>query len=71
MKIKDSIRALSNSNGDIITDGFQNANTLNKYFASVFCKEDDENVPIFQSLTSVKCKDPIFDVNTIQGKLKI
>ena len=60
-KIKESIRALRESNEEITTDTYQIANTLNNYFASVFCNEDLNDLQI--------CNDPLFNKSIIKLKL--
>jgi hypothetical protein len=68
-KIKDSIRALKDKNEKIITDGSQIANILNNNFGSVFCQEDS-NIPICENKANTKCRDPTFEEEMIQIKLR-
>jgi hypothetical protein len=69
-KIKDTIRALKKTDGNIATDGQTISNLLNDYFSSVFTKEDLKNVPIFEHITDTQCLSPKFDERTIESKLK-
>jgi hypothetical protein len=69
-KIKDTIRALKDTNDIIITGGPQIANILNNYFASVFCEEDLNNIPSCEYISKVKCSDPTFDETIVMSKLK-
>ena len=68
-KIKECIRALRESNEKITTDTTQIANTLNNYFASVFCNEEIDDLPICEESCDVKCVDPLFDKSIIKLKL--
>ena len=44
-KVQDKVRPLENNKGNIISDGFQMAEVLNKYFSSVFTTEDISSLP--------------------------
>ena len=68
-KIKECIRAMRESNEKITTDKTQIANTLNNYFASVFCNEEKDDLPICDESCDVKCVDPLFDKSIIKLKL--
>ena len=47
-KNKSTIGALKNENGTLTVVDKERANILNNYFASVFTKEKDENLPHFE-----------------------
>ena len=54
-KVKGFIRALKNSNGDLINDNGEIVNILNEQFQSVFVKESQDFLPDFPERTSIKC----------------
>ena len=45
-KVRDKVGPLENNSGNIISDGFQMAEVLNKYFSSVFTTEDISSLPV-------------------------
>jgi len=45
-KVRDKVGPIENSAGNIISDGFQMAESLNEYFSSVFTTEDIDSVPL-------------------------
>ena len=45
-KVRDKVGPLENNRGNIISDGFQMAEVLNKYFSSVFTTEDISSLPV-------------------------
>ena len=45
-KVRDKVGPLKNKRGNIISDGFQMAEVLNKYFSSVFTTEHISSLPV-------------------------
>ena len=45
-KVRDKVGPLENKSGNIISDGFQMTEVLNKYFSSVFTTEDISSLPV-------------------------
>ena len=52
-KVKDEIKCIEDSEGDIHTDDTIKAELLNSYFTSVFTKEDDAPIPEFRKTDTV------------------
>jgi len=51
-KVKDNIKALKNSTGEITQNQKEIADILNKNFQDVFVREDDVPMPFFESRTT-------------------
>ena len=48
-KVQDKVGPLEGSDGNIITEGFLMAENLNKYFSSVFTREDISILPVLET----------------------
>ena len=48
-KVQDKVGPLEGNDGNIITDGFLMAENLNKYFSSVFTREDISTLPVLET----------------------
>ena len=46
------------------------AEILNRFFASVFTKEDISNIPVCESETDVRLENVVFTTNKIRDKIK-
>ena len=51
-KVKESIKCIKDSDGEVYSDNRKIAEELNNFFKSVFTKEDDANIPEFDSRTN-------------------
>ena len=65
-----SIGPLKNSSGSLISSEKEMAEILNRFFASVFTKEDISNIPVRESETDVRLENVVFTTNKIRDKIK-
>ena len=65
-----SIGPLKNSSGSLISSEKEIAEILNRFFASVFTKEDISNIPVRESETDVRLENVVFTTNKIRDKIK-
>ena len=85
-QVDGSIKSLKNYNGCIVTEKYEMAELLNNYFQSVFTKENNTNVPNFQTKTKkflnvdpgemfkledIKCRLSKLDCNKSTGRDEI
>jgi len=70
LKTRSQISNLMNDEGEVITDDKEKANIMNKFFSSVFTREDISNLPDFDRRPY---KDPVCDleITTSQVRKKI
>ena len=72
-KVKESIKCIKDSDGEVYSDNRKIAEELNNFFKSVFTKEDDANIPEFdlrtnEELTNVQFSEEI--VSKLLEKVK-
>ena len=71
-KVKDQIGTLLSETGERTSNKNEIAETLNKYFQSVFTSDDNSTLPNFEPRTNVKIEDDpnkFISVNDIQQRL--
>ena len=70
-KSKNGIGPLKSSSGALITDEKDMAEMLNKFFASVFTKEDISSIPVRESETEIRLENVTFTTSKIREKIRI
>jgi hypothetical protein len=68
LKVKDNIKAIICDNNEISNDEQTIANQLNKFFSSVFTKENLNNIPECENFTDKKCPNPSFNEIDIESR---
>ena len=69
-KTKNGIGPLKSSSGALITDEKDMVEMLNKFFASVFTKEDISSIPVRESETEIRLENVTFTTKKIREKRK-
>jgi len=73
-KFKATVGPLSNSSGQLYTQNVDMAEEFNKYFASVYTKEDTTNIPeasgVYQGTVNDSLQDVLVDRYFIQKRLQ-
>ena len=68
-KTVNGVGPLKSGSGTLITDEKEMAETLNKFFASVFTKEDILNIPVLESETDSRLENVVFTSSKIREKI--
>ncbi|ESO05697.1 hypothetical protein HELRODRAFT_171357 [Helobdella robusta] len=68
--IRDTIKAMKNFDGSVVTNGHAISNILNNYSNSVFTIEDKNNFPTSLPKTNAICTDSSYDKIIIKTKLR-
>ena len=69
-KTKNGIGPLKSSSRALITDEKDMAEMLNKFFATVFTKEDISNIPVRESETEIRLENVTFTTSKIREKIR-
>ena len=67
-KTKPAVSKLRNTQGELTSNDQETANTLNDYFANIFVKENDQNIPPFQILNFNEPLDQIIVTRKLVGE---
>ena len=71
-KSETGVSTLKSENGDLVTDDADKAETLNKFFASVFTRENFENIPLLEENSKSKGNtlcDVVITPEAVENKL--